>query len=465
MKLEPSGGPRACRIAHRVLLRVAQDDAYADRALNVALERAGLTGRDRGLATELVYGTLRHLVHLDFIIAQLSDRPMRNLQPPVLAALRLGVYQLLHTRVPPPVAVNDSVNLIAEDYRHASGYVNAVLRKVATLNDHRQLPEPHDDVDPLAALAIRESHPRWVLDEVLKLRDAGGLEAWMRANNERPPLSLRVNRLRATREQLAEAIAGVRGEVTLPAEFPDTLWVRGAGYVGELPGFAEGWFAVQDPAAQLVATLVDPKPGQAVLDACAAPGGKATHLAELAGDQGVVLATDVHPAKTRLIASNAERLGLRSLRLEALDATEPEVLGRWLAQQGQPKVAAALVDAPCTGFGTLRRNPELRARGPAIMRELCALQDRLLDAAASVLAPDGVLVYAVCTVTEPEGPGRVTAFLRRHPEFVVGPIENPVLRPFVERCKQLPGEPEVVRTWTDLHAADSFFAVRLVHGR
>jgi 16S rRNA (cytosine967-C5)-methyltransferase len=457
--------PRACRVAHRVLLRVAQDDAYADRALNVALERTGLSSRERGLATELVYGTLRHALHLDFLIGALSDRPMKRLAPAVLAALRLGAYQVLHTRVPPPIAVNDSVNLIREEFRHAAPYVNAVLRKLVTLNEAGELPDPSASLgDTVAAFALKMSHPAWVLDEVCAERGDAGMRAWVAANNERPPLALRVNRRRANRADLAAALVQGGARVELPPLFADALRVEGAGYVGDLPGFVDGHFTVQDPAAQLVSTLVDPRPGELVLDACAAPGGKSTHLAELADDAATILAADVHPAKTRLVQATAERLQLASIRINALDATEPLTLGAWVREHGRAQVDRALIDAPCTGFGTLRRNPELRMRGPAIMRELCELQDHLLDSVSSLVRPGGILVYAVCTVTAAEGPARIASFLARHPDFSIDPIRDPRFSQFIATCKQLPGEANCLRTWTDLHASDSFFVIRMIRG-
>jgi 16S rRNA (cytosine967-C5)-methyltransferase len=438
---------------------VACEGAYADLALNAALERSQLSNCDRGLATELVYGTLRHRGLIDYILSALTKRPLRKVSPPVLASLRLGLYQLLHTRVPPRAAVNESVALVQRDHPHAAGFVNAVLRKAATLQEQEQLPDPIALVsDPVEAYAITTSHPRWLLEEVQAQRGGEAMHAWVEANNRRPQLSLRV-RQGVKRAQVAETL-GELGEVTVPERFPDGLLLKG-GRPTELPGFAEGVISVQDLAAQLVGRLAAPAPDWFVLDSCAAPGGKALHMAELMDDRGTVLAVDIHRAKTRLIQQAAERLGLSSIQPAAADASDLDALEDLLADRGRADVDCVVIDAPCTGMGTLRRNPELRARPEASMAELVRAQDALLDAGARVLASGGVLVYAVCTPTRAEGPERIRALLDRNSQLTLDVVTDPVLNPFLETCKEIAEDACVVRTWSDLHGCDSFFMARI----
>ncbi|MEE8409131.1 MAG: 16S rRNA (cytosine(967)-C(5))-methyltransferase RsmB [Myxococcota bacterium] len=453
----------ARRLAHGVLLRVARDGAYADRALDVALSRARLSSRDRALATELVYGTLRHQIFIDFVLGRLSNRPLRKTAVPVLAALRLGTYQLLETRVPRHAAVDETVALARSKTPHAAGFANALMRKVATLLDEGRLPDPTELYDdPLEALAVAGSHPLWILRELHARYGKKRVAAWVEANNQRPPISLRVNRLRARRDEIATMLTRDAGlTVETPSEFPDGLCVSPGGNVADWPGFNEGNYTVQDLAAQLVSCLAAPEPGAIVLDACAAPGGKAIHLAELMQDRGLVLAVDVHNAKTRLIDAAAKRLGLSSVKALAADASNPVALADLLADAGHPAVSVAVVDAPCSGLGTLRRNPELRLHDQKSVARLCQLQDALLDSVATVVEPGGVLVYAVCTVTDAEGPQRLVRFLETHTDFEVEAPEEPLFAPFIETVDARGKAQPVVRTWTDRHGSDSFFVVKL----
>ncbi len=445
-------------IAHEVLLRILRDGAYADRALSAALDRSGLDERDRAFVTDLVYGTLRHGLRLDYYIASLATRPLHKVPLATLVALRLGAYQLLETRVADHSAVGEAVALVRRFGPHQAGFANAILRELGRRRDAGKLPDPErQGVSPKEAIAIASAHPLWLVELVA---DEVGLEetrAWAQANNSVAPLSLRVNRLRATRDSVAAELREAGVEVEL-GPLPDALAITGGGAIAALPGFAEGRFTVQDAAAQLVGLLASPAPGSFVLDVCAAPGGKATHMAELMDDRGRVLAVDVHAGKTRLVAQSATRLGLTSITAVARDASSGEGLRELLREYGREQVDAVLLDAPCSGLGTVRRNPELRHRGPKAIGELCAKQDRLLDACAAVLRPGGHLTYAVCTLTRAEGHERVLAFLERHPDFALAFPADERLTPYRAPL----GDGACLRTWPHRHATDGFFAARLV---
>ena len=452
----------ARQVALSVLVRVARDGAYADRALDVALERSILSDRDKALTTELVYGTLRQQIYIDFLLARLATKPLKKTPPFVREALRMGAYQILETRVPPHAAVNEAVSLIQHDYHHAAGFVNAVLRKLSALKTANQLPRVEDSIsDPVEALALQTSHASWIVEEVARQRGLDATRLWVDANNLRPAVTLRVNRTRATRDEVRAELEAAGAIVEAPERFPDGLRVRDTGSVAALSGFAAGKYTVQDLGAQLIAYLAQPAPGSFVLDACAAPGGKATHLAEMLHGTGHVLATDVHAGKTRLIAAHAERLGLENLATATVDATDPDALEELLQQHGHDRVDLALVDAPCTGLGTLRRNPELRSQNPDRLRELTSLQDLLLDSVGRLVRPGGTLVYAVCTVTEAEGPARISEFMNRNKEFQVDSAIDPLTSSFVASCGNPLAGFQALRTWTDLHGTDGFFAVRL----
>lgn len=445
-------------------MRVLRDHAYADRALDAALERSGANERDRALATELVYGTLRHQQRLDFQLGQLATRPLRKLHPVVLVALRLGAYQVLETRIPGPVAVHETVSLLHGQHRYAAGFCNALLRRLATLHERGELPRVEDvHDDPLDVLAIEGSHPHWLVRRIARERGLDEARAFVAANNQTPPLAIRVNRLRASREDVAKELVEAGAEVDLPTFFPEGLLARGAGSVRSIEGFRAGKLSVQDLGAQLIGELAGPAPGSLVLDACAAPGGKSCHLAELMDDEGCVVAVDLHPGRTRLIADNAARLGLDIVVPIAADATDAALLRERIQQAtGRAQVDLALVDAPCSGLGTLRRNPELRSRPESAIALVTKLQDALLDSIAGLVAPNGVLVYAVCTVTREEGVERIEAFLARHPDFQPDwPEHNPALEPFRATHESNGVRWSYLQTWPHKHDVDGFFAARL----
>ena len=457
----------ARRVAHEVLLRVLRDHAFADRALDAALDRSSLSERDRALATELVYGTLRQQQRLDFYLGQLAERPLRKLHPAVLVALRLGAYQILETRVPPPAAVHETVSLVRSQHKYAAGFANALLRKLATLHERGELPRVEDLYsDPVQVLAVTSSHPQWFVQRMVDELGFDEAKQLVAANNRVPPLSIRVNRLRASRQDVANALTDAGAEVDLPTYFPEGLLARGLGSLRDVAAFNDGHFTIQDLAAQQIGELCGPAPGSNVLDVCAAPGGKTTHLAELMDDEGKVLAIDIHPGRTRLIADAARRLGLKSVVTAAADASDPQALaGKVVSLLEVNEVDLGLVDAPCTGMGTLRRNPELRGRPESTIPLMTRLQDAILDSVAPLIRLNGVLVYAVCTLTHEEGVSRIEAFLARHPEFDGDwPKHNPALAPF-RVIHEGPRPFPFFRTLPHRHDVDGFFACRLVKRR
>ena len=453
----------ARRLAYQALLRVERDGAFAERVLSTQLNRPPLlSARDRGFVTELVYGTLRHICRIDGVLGQLATQPLNKLPIEIRVALRLGVYQISYLGTPPYSAVTESVALVPRRFGRLRGVVNGVLRNLArgqqTLHA-ASLPSPVETCAQVLATAA--SVPLHLVEELLAQRGRQGTEDWLRATGQRPPLALRVNTRRTTVAALVAALAA-HGDYPVE-EVPGLpcILLRGAGRVDALPGFSAGHFAVQDPAAVLVSILAGVRPGQTVLDACAAPGGKATHLGELMDNDGVVFATELHGARTRLITQAAQRLGTTSVRPMCLDARDPEALARAVGV-----VDVALLDAPCSGLGTLRRHPELRRQRGVQCRSQLVVQRALLASVARVVKPGGRLVYAVCTPTRAEGPEQVAAFLAEHPHYA---LEDPrgvasiSAAPIgVEICEEplLAGQ-SVIRTWTDKSGWDSFFVALL----
>lgn len=445
--------PPAREVARQVLRRVRRELAYSNLALDAAFRRApGLSSAERGLATELVYGVLRQQRRLDHVLARRASRPLSRVDPDVLDVLRVGAYQLLFLdRVPRYAAVDQAVGTSRTLWGPpVGGFVNAVLRGVEACMLDSDLPQ-----DGLARLGITGSLPdglSGLLNEQMGLKR---LETFALASLERAPLTLRANTLKTTGPVLAQQLASLGAEVVVGRWNPAALSVRGMAEPFRSASYLDGSWTVQDEAAQLVGALLDPQPGETVLDACAGSGGKSTQLAEMmsrgaAGTQGAegLLCVDLSPRKLELLDEHARRLGLLCSPLCA-DLTAPEALaGR--------RFDRVLVDAPCSGLGVLRRHPEIKWRwDPAKLPELVALQRQLLETAVSTLRPGGVLVYAVCTVTDQEGPEQLGWLCERFPRL------RPECGAFRTELRGLV-DSGVLRTWPQEHGTDGFYAVRLV---
>ncbi|HEV7735131.1 MAG TPA: 16S rRNA (cytosine(967)-C(5))-methyltransferase RsmB [Candidatus Binatia bacterium] len=429
-------------IAHDVLLRVEGEQAFADVLLAHRLSGARLSVEDRALTTRLVYGVLAWQGRLDHHLAALvRGGDLAALDPPVRAALRLGLFQLLLLeRVPAYAAVDASVRLAGASGRGARGLVNAVLRRAA--REGRDLPLPSD---PLTRLAVEWSHPQWLVARWRREFDPDELPALLAADNEPGGTVLRAHGV--SRDALAAELAD-GGIETTPARWSSQGLVvaRDAGRVRTTAAWHEGRCSFQSEASQLVGALLAPAPGSHVLDACAAPGGKTTHLAAFAGPDGQVVAVDPHRAGAARIAAEAVRLRADTIRPVVADARRPPLRGQF---------DAVLVDAPCSGLGTLRRHPELRwRRTPDDIPRLAALQAELLAGVAPLVRPGGVLVYAVCTLTREETVGVVEAFQAATPSFAVEPASG-----WVDAALTTPAGH--LRTLPHRHGLDGFFAVRL----
>ncbi len=430
-------------LAIQVLSRVESTDAYLNVVLDHQLAASPLDDpRDAGFVTELCYGATRRRLTLDHAILKFADRGLDKLEIRVLAALRVGAYQIFFSRVPARAAVSETVEALKSiGLTRAAGFVNAILRKLSTLEKPPLPPES----DPVKHLAIRESHPEWLVSRWSRQFGPERAEAMLVADNQAPPVVIRANSSKITRDGLLARLreAGIAAEPTQLS--PQGIVLPPIGKIEDVLGFDEGLWQVQDEAAQLVGVFAAVPEGAKVLDVCAAPGGKANHLAE----RHEVLAVDLHANKLRKIEAEAKRLGVDArIRTLAHDATQPfsEELGEF---------HVVMVDAPCTGLGTLRRHPELRYRRSAEdVDRLAALQRNILEQAQEKVAPGGLLVYAVCSVDSQEGPDQIEMFLRSHPEFTAEPPRSP-------EGVQLPMWQAYLRTLPGPEGLDGFFAARL----
>jgi len=434
-------------LAARVLERVETDAAFADLALEAETARQTLAPRDVGLATELVYGTLRWQRYLDWILAPHSRRPLDALDARVRLLLRMTAYQLVFlTRVPAFAAVNDAVTLARGGARGAAEYTNAVLRAFARRGAREREPAPPPD--PLDALATRCSFPTWLAARWVERYGQADARALMSAMNERPPLTVRANTLRLSREALAARLAAEDAVATRPAAWaPEGLVAeRAAGAPARWRAFTDGACAVQDEASMLVARLLEPRAGETLIDACAAPGTKTTHLAQLMDNRGRIVALDPQPARLHRVTEAAARLGVTIV--QTIEGTVQELVSSYA-----PRADGVLVDAPCTNFGVLRRNPEVKwRRRPEDIPASAARQSQILSAAATLVKPGGRLVYATCSPEPEENDAVVAAFLAAQPAWRVDP---PAQFPVALDADGF------LRTRPDRHGTDGFTAVRL----
>lgn len=433
-------------IAFEVLRRVDDGGAYASRALDAALAQAGaLDPREAGLATELVYGTLRRALALDAALRPHSRRPIGDLDPAARVALRLGAYQLLVLGTPPHAAVGETVSLAkAVDHGRAAGYVNAVLRALAKAP---RFPEPPPlETDPAGHVAALEALPRWIAEEWVAWLGPAEALLLARGMNAPAPLCLRAR----DREALVARLRAAGLDASPATRAPEGVLLAG-GSVAAVTRAAGGLvFQVQDEAAQLVTRYAAGDLfGQRarVLDACAAPGGKAFHLAELLGEGSEVVAIELHPRKADELAHEAARRGLTGVRVICADAAKP------IPGLVEGSFDAVLVDAPCAGLGTLRRHPELKLRRAAAdLPRLAELQRAITLSCARYARPGAPVTYSICSLSRAEGPEVVAALLAAGLRRLPPPEGFPA---------DALGQDGVLFTLPHRHATDGFYAARL----
>ena len=402
-----------------ILNKIEKEGAYANLETARVLSASAYPPLETALITELVYGVCRMRAACDHMLTQLLAKAPEKLPLPILLILRLGIYQLLFLqKIPPSAAVNEAVKL-ARKYGHAgtAALVNAVLRAFCRRRDELQFPAKEDD--PALYLQTALSHPKWLADRLLENWTADETESFCRYNNASHGLSMRVNTLKTDRERLKQILAGEGMEAAESAFVPEGLILNRASSPEKLPAFQEGLFLAQDQSSMLAAHALAPAPGAKVLDICAAPGGKTTHLAQLMGNRGMIRALDKHPHKIALIEENCRRLGIDIVQAEVADAREAAgALAGWADY--------LLLDAPCSGLGVLGRRADARWRkAPGDIAAMSALGRELLSAAAEMLAPGGVMVFSTCTVTREENQNNLTWFLQNRPDFALEPLTLP----------------------------------------
>ncbi|MBW4648496.1 MAG: 16S rRNA (cytosine(967)-C(5))-methyltransferase [Kastovskya adunca ATA6-11-RM4] len=462
------------QLAFLALRDVQQRGAFTDIALDRVLQTAQLSSMDRGLVTELVYGCVRRQRSLDALIDQLGKKKAHQQHPNLRTILHIGLYQLRYQeRIPPSAAVNTSVQLAKDNgFSKLSGVVNALLRQYLRLTEAKkqaaigkteetELIQPsslilHTLIDPLQLpenpaerLGVLHSFPDWIVKnwiEEIGLEETEQLCQWL---NQPPTIDLRINPLQTTLEEVEAALFATNISVSRVPQLPQALRLAGgSGNIQQLAGFNQGWWTIQDSSAQLVSHLLDPQPDEVVIDACAAPGGKTTHIAELIEDRGTIWACDRVASRLKKLSANVQRLKLKSIEICVGDSRE--------FSQFTNTADRVLLDAPCSGLGTLHRRPDIRWRQtPAAVCELSQLQGELLEQVAQWVKPEGILVYATCTLHPQENEGVIQPFLERHPLWQIEPpLPDSPLADFAT-------PPGWLKVWPHRKQMDGFFMVRL----
>ncbi|MEA4883430.1 MAG: 16S rRNA (cytosine(967)-C(5))-methyltransferase RsmB [Clostridia bacterium] len=399
-------------LAIEVAYRCDQDGMFAHAAWSLSLCGKVMDPRERRLGMEIAFGAIRRRVTLDWCIESSAARLVSQIDPLALAILRTGAYQIMFmSRIPKHSAVSEAVES-ARRLTHSgiASFANAVLRRIASPSFEPGFPDPA--CGQARAMAVRLSYPEWLVRLWIENYGPENAEEMLRAGNDAPSVVLRANTARGTVDAVSDSLKKAGVSATPGQLVPEALRVEGPiDSVESLPGFDQGQFSVQDESSMLVAHVLAAKPGDFVIDACAAPGGKATHIAELARDSGRVLAADVAPDRVEMIRQSSERLGLSSVEPICCDA-------RVLAESYSGQADAVLVDAPCSGLGVLARRPDARFRkSPEEIAVLADLQAQILSSAAACVKSGGTLVYSTCTLTRAENQEQVAAFLASHRDF------------------------------------------------
>ena len=427
--------------ALNVLIACRKEAGWSNGVLKDYISRDRLDRRDAALATRLCYGVVQNRNLLDFYLAQLLIGKLKDLHPAVRDILHMGLYQLyLMDKIPESAAVNESVDLAkryCKKVRSAPGLVNGVLRNAVRTKGTLKEPKSWED---------KYSHPGDLINELKSYVGKERMENMLRANNDIPPMVVQVNTLKTTAEKLTELLEASGVAVKPHSWMPDALELSGTGSIENLDAFRDGLFYVQDPASKLSVLCAQlPKEEIRVLDCCAAPGGKSFAAAIATGGKAQITSCDVHAHKAELIAKGAQRLGLGITAMQQ-DATQ-------FRPEWEESFDAVIVDAPCSGYGIIRKKPDIRYKDLTQMKELPALQRAILEVQARYVKPGGLLMYSTCTLVHAENEGMVASFLNDHPEFHLEPLPLPAPFPKNESGMQalIPGE----------YDTDGFFISRL----
>lgn len=437
----------ARELALKIINDINVKQAYANVTLNKFLSRNTISEQDRRFITELVYGTIKVGATIDWILSKYINRPLHKISPIIQDILRMGLYQILFMdKVPNSAACNQSVDL-TKKYGHSGTvkFVNGVLRNVIRYPEKSKYPDKSEDV--VQYLALKYYHPQWLIENWISRLGEESTEKLCEYNNQVAELSIRTNTLKITRDELLKRLL-VEGAIAIPSQLtPEGILCKQHSTLTNMPSLIEGLFQVQDESSMLVAHVLDPKPGEFIIDTCSAPGGKTTHIAALMKNSGKILAADIYEHKLNKINENVRRLGISIIHTELINALD-------IGDKYPMQADRVLVDAPCSGLGVLRKKPDSRWRkSKALIKELAELQIKILTSAAKAVKPGGVLVYSTCTTEIEENDRIIEKFLEANPEFALDDAGKGL------GLSQDFGK--MIQLWPHIHNVDGFFIARM----
>lgn len=415
-------------VALKVLYNIEVNKAYSNITLDEEINKNMkiLDNRDIGFISELTYGVITWKLTIDEIIKRYSNLRLKKISPWILNILRMGIYQIVFlNKVPKSAAVNESVNL-AKRYGHkgSSNFVNAILRKVSK-NDYEEMFNIENNVERISKT---NSMPVWIVETLLKENTLEKVEEICKNSNLKPELSIRVNNLKTSKEELKKKLE----EKDIKVEngvLEDFLILKNAKNIENIEEFKNGFFTVQDEAAGLTAKILNPQINDTVLDACSSPGGKTTYLAEIMKDKGEVIAFDIHPHRVKLVEQVSKRLNLKSIKTDVKDSSIYD-------EKYKEKFDKILLDVPCLGLGVLKRKPDIKwQRKKEDIEEISKIQKQILDTCSKYLKKGGVLVYSTCSILKEENEDVVNEFLEKNENFEMEKIELEENNYFKKFCK------------------------------
>lgn len=409
----------ARRLALKILKKIEMEEQFSHITIKEMLKSSEVTDIDRRFITNIVYGVLENKLLLNYYIRKLSNVRYGKINKEILNILRMGLYQIAFmSKVPDSAAVNESVKLAKKFSPQYSGYVNGILRSFIRSSGVIEL--PNRDKHLVTHLSILYSHPEWMVEKWIEEYGETFTESLLKSNNETPKLWLRVNTLKIQRNELINRLEA-EGVKAIPSEWiEEAIMVENLNEhsIETLIGFSEGWFQVQDVSSMCVAKASNVHEGAFVVDVCAAPGGKTTHMAQLMKNTGRIKARDLHPQKLKLIEESAHRLGMDNIETEVFDATHFDMSLKYLAD-------IVLVDAPCSGLGIIRRKPDIKYnKSIEDLESLAEIQFNILETASEYVKSNGTLIYSTCTINADENIKVVEKFLLHHGHFKLSEISD-----------------------------------------
>lgn len=439
---------KARYVALKILSEIDEKKVFSNIRLNQYFKKYNLSSLDRAFATEIVYGTLRWKLKIDYLIQKFSKKDLKDLNVWALNCIRIGVYQIfLMDRVPEFAAVNQSVVLCKLKAPRLSGFVNGILRNIIR---NKQEFDIINEKDKIKFLSIKYSHPKWFIDYFIKYFDENFLIHLMDANNQAPELTVRVNTLKSSKENLKAKLIS-RGIKVKDGQLKESLIIEEVGQIEKMQEFLDGLFYVQDQSSMMASIILNPKPGEKVLDMCAAPGGKATHMAELMENTGEIIAFDVHEHKINLINENSKRLGIDIIKPMLKDATV-------FYKEFENNFDKILLDAPCSGLGLIRKKPEIRWNvSLKNIKDLTKIQSILLKNASKYVKINGEILYSTCTITKDENEQIIEKFLNENTNFELVNISE--LVPIEFKNSLIDGT--YLRLYPNINNTDGFFICKL----